>query len=154
MIKIRAVSWSSEHQEDLIRIRREVFIQEQLVSEDDEWDDHDLKAIHFLAVDTYSDSDKSISVATARLLPSGKITRVAVLKPYRHQGIGTQLIQCATAYAASHFSQKVPYLDAQIDALPFYKKLGFSVQGQPFWDAGILHIRMIKQDTEGPAYVD
>ena len=135
---IETVTWQT-HQEILRALRTEVFIKEQGISARDEWDDRDDSATHFLAWDPSSSS----YIGTARLLDTGKITRMAVLAPFRHRGVGTQLLTAALAKAGEMGHQKV-LLDAQASAAPFYRKEGFIVEGNPFIDAGIDHLRMVK----------
>lgn len=142
MIQVEEADWD-EKKDVLARIRREVFIDEQKVPEEDEWDQYDGQATHFLATDTVTGE----AVGTVRLLPSGKITRMAVRRPYRGQGIGSQLLTAALKLAERKGLSNI-YLDAQIDICDFYQRFGFKRQGQPFWDAGILHIRMVKSPEE------
>lgn len=140
MIEIRLVDWESAR-DTLRSIRHEVFVVEQQVSEADEWDDLDETAVHFLAVDT----SNSHAVGTARFLPSGKITRMAVLLPYRHRKAGSQLLAAVLRYAGNKGFQQV-YLDAQTSAIGFYERFGFICEGEVFWDAGIPHVRMTKAE--------
>ncbi|WP_206460947.1 GNAT family N-acetyltransferase, partial [Acinetobacter baumannii] len=79
--------------------------------------------------------------ATARLLPQHSVGRVAVLMPYRKQGIGKILMQHIIEYARQH---KLPYLklSAQTYVTAFYEALGFKVQGEVYQDCGIPHIDM------------
>lgn len=144
MIRVERVAWAEKHAQ-LRDIRREVFIGEQKVPEHDEWDDQDAGATHFLAIEETTGE----AVGTVRLLGSGKITRMAVRKNLRCRGIGSQLLNTALAYARD-LGLTHMYLDAQIDACDFYQRFGFKKQGQPFWDAGILHIRMTQDDTGEP----
>jgi predicted GNAT family N-acyltransferase len=121
-------------------LRREVFIVEQGVSEADEIDELDDKAIHLLA---HVDGQ---AVGTARLLTlgdTGKIGRVCVQKPMRGQGVGAQLTRAAVdVFAALGGIQKVK-LSAQISAATFYEGLGFSAYGPVYLDAGIQHRDMV-----------
>jgi ElaA protein len=120
-------------------LRREVFINEQGVSEADEVDGLDDSAIHLLAVDGYA------PVGTARLLVKGavgKIGRVCVLPAARGTGLGAALI-----LAALEELRRVPgvteaRLGSQSHATGFYEKLGFVVEGDEFLDAGIPHRHM------------
>ncbi|MGC3873995.1 GNAT family N-acetyltransferase [Halomonas sp. GXIMD04776] len=116
-------------------IRRRVFIEEQAVPQEEEWDGRDPQCLHFLAY------RKGHAIGTARLLPDGHIGRVAVLKEARGQGIGEQLMQAAIDAAQRRGDREI-LLDAQIQALNFYRKLGFDVFGDEFLDAGIPHRSM------------
>lgn len=135
MIRVNIVTWD-EAQDNLKSIRREVFVDEQKVPETEEWDSHDHTATHFLATGSSGEP-----VATARFLPSGKITRMAVRKPHRHRQVGSKLLTEVLQYAAKSGFSEV-YLDAQTSAVPFYEKFGFSCEGDVFQDAGIDHLRM------------
>jgi predicted GNAT family N-acyltransferase len=137
VIQVRIVTWDQAHG-DLRGIRHEVFVVEQQVPEADEWDSYDQAATHFLA------SERSGKpVGTARLLPSGKITRMAVRRPYRNRKVGSQILAAVLNHAAGNGFQSI-YLDAQIAAVPFYEKFGFAREGEVFEDAGIDHVRMTK----------
>lgn len=141
--QIKRVIWA-ETRAELESIRREVFVLEQKVPEDDEWDARDADAIHLLA---FARSEPR-PVGTVRLLPEGKITRMAVLRSHRGQGIGAILLHEALALAAKLGLRQV-FLDAQIEALGFYRKYGFILVGHIFLDAGIQHQRMTLALTGG-----
>ena len=113
-------------------IRETVFVQEQRVPLEMEWDEFDAQAIHILAM------TQGQAVGTARLLEDGSIGRVAVLKPFRGQGIGNKMMGYLIDLAQQHKHTHV-HLHAQVDAIDFYQKLGFTITGEPFDEAGILH---------------
>ncbi len=100
MYKVIAGSWT-QFEEAAKYIREQVFIQEQGIEPEDEWDDFDATAVHFMVY------NKEQPIATARLLPQHSVGRVAVLMPYRKQGIGKILMQHIIEYARQH---KLPYL--------------------------------------------
>ena len=144
---ITLANWQT-HSADLIKIRTEVFQQEQNISAADEWDGRDEQAIHFLAYSAQSDA-----VGCARLLienagdMSAKeelyhIGRVAVLKSARNLGIGHQLMQFVIAYCREMAPTNIIYLHAQTERRHFYEALGFVAEGTEFVDAGIPHISM------------
>jgi len=135
MYKVIADDWE-QLEKDAKYIREQVFIQEQGIASEDEWDDFDATAVHFMVY------DKEQPIATARLLPQYSVGRVAVLMPYRKQGIGKILMQHIIDYARN---QKLPYLklSAQTYVIAFYEALGFNVQGEVYQDCGIPHIDMI-----------
>ncbi|WP_445407108.1 GNAT family N-acetyltransferase [Acinetobacter seifertii] len=135
MYKVIADDWE-QLEKDAKYIREQVFIQEQGIAPEDEWDDFDATAVHFMAY------DKEQPIATARLLPQYSVGRVAVLMPYRKQGIGKILMQHIIDYACN---QKLPYLklSAQTYVTAFYEALGFNVEGEVYQDCGIPHIDMI-----------
>ena len=120
-------------------LRREVFIEEQGVSEADEVDGLDEGAIHLLA----RDGDRA--VGTARLLLKGavgKIGRVCVLPKARGSGLGATLIRASLEVLRDQPGVREAYLGSQSHATGFYEKLGFVVEGKEFVDAGIPHRHM------------
>jgi predicted GNAT family N-acyltransferase len=121
-------------------LRRTVFIEEQGVSEADEVDDLDHQAVHILA------TQNGIPVGSARLLTygdTGKIGRVCVLREARGTGLGAALMQVAVAQFRAMPGIKRVKLGAQIHALAFYERLGFTPYGDVFLDAGIAHRDMV-----------
>jgi len=125
-----------EAQSAIEQIRRRVFIQEQNVPEELEWDGLDETAIHLLA------RSGNEPVATARMLADGHIGRLAVLPDWRHQGVGRAMLERLLTIARQ---QRLPtvFLNAQLNAVDFYAKSGFIGQGETFMDAGIPHKRMV-----------
>ena len=119
-------------------LRREVFIDEQQV-QDDEFDPHDLTATHFVGI-----ADGAV-VGTLRLISTPehiKIGRVAIAKSARGHGYGRQLMQHAMA-AASAAGQSRFALSAQHDKAGFYETLGFHPVSAPADDgSGIPHVEM------------
>jgi len=136
-IQIIKTDWQT-HQQVLINIRQIVFIDEQQVPQEDEWDDMDNKAQHYLL---YINNE---AIACSRLLISGsegKIGRVAVLKAHRHQGMAFKLMNFIIHEARQQGLQQLK-LDAQTYITPLYEKLGFTLCSDEFIDAGIPHISM------------
>lgn len=144
---ITPTSWQLHHA-DLTKIRTEVFMQEQQVSAADEWDGLDEQALHFVAL-----SENGAAIGCARLLiepasdaseknPLYHIGRVAILKDFRNQGVGHQLMQSVLAYCKLTAPENCVYLHAQTERRQFYEKLGFIAEGDEFMDAGIPHISM------------
>lgn len=133
---IRPATWQQDEQA-LRQIREQVFIAEQNVPTELEWDGEDETAFHLLAEDSEGNP-----IGTARLLPDGHIGRVAVLIPWRGHGVGTLLMQEMLRQARTEGHSKV-FLDAQVAAIEFYCKLGFQTEGKTFLDAGILHRHMV-----------
>ena len=121
-------------------IRHAVFVAEQQVPEEEEWDGLDPSCTHFLA--WLPTPPQSIPVGTARLLPDGHIGRVAVLAHARGKGIGVALMNAAIDAARQQQHKRV-ILSAQLHALPFYEQLGFCAYGDVFMDAGIPHREMV-----------
>lgn len=134
-VQIVPVDWHLQQQQ-LLAIRIAVFVDEQGVPAQMEHDQHDAVAIHLLAT-----VDGGTPVATARLLPDGHIGRMAVLKDWRGQGIGTAMLRALTGIARRNGHDSV-FLHAQCQAEAFYARLGFRSEGGVFDDAGIDHRRM------------
>lgn len=119
-------------------IRMEVFVFEQDVPADIEWDAYDRTATHFFA----RSDDKP--VATARLRDEkgvAKIERMAVRKNYRGQHIGEALLKHVIEYARGQ-GFKDAMISAQTHAVPFYNKLGFVAYGEEYMEANIPHYAM------------
>lgn len=141
--RFRLANWSSDSI-TLSKIREAVFIQEQQVPVELEWDEFDASAWHFLITkNSQHSTTDGAAIATARLLPNGHFGRMAVLKDYRLKGIGAYLIQQVETFA---IEQNLARLDlaAQTHANGFYQRLGYTVTGEIFMDAGIPHRNMFK----------
>lgn len=135
-IEVRIADWNKDNA-DLRRIRKRVFIDEQGVTPEQEWDSLDADAIHFLAV------EDDFAIGTARLLPDGCIGRVSVLKEWRGLKVGEALMQAAIAEAERR-GLKQQTLTAQVHASRFYERLGFRAVSEEFIEAGIPHIDMLR----------
>ncbi len=132
--KIGSGTWQ-ELAIDAKTIRESVFIQEQHIAPEDEWDEFDPVSLHFVVYE----HDRAI--ATARLLANHSVGRVAVLKTHRGLKIGQQLMQAVIDYAKR---EQRPFLklSSQVHAIGFYQALGFKQQGEAYLDCGIPHIDM------------
>jgi glucose-6-phosphate 1-epimerase len=135
-IPVRTLSWS-EGEQALSGLRRSVFIEEQQVPEDLEWDGEDPHALHFLA------TVDGQPVGCARLLPDGHIGRMAVLNEWRGKGVGRRLMK-VILMEAEKLKLGHLFLNAQTRAAGFYGKYGFNPVGGEFSDANIPHLRMEK----------
>lgn len=138
---IRSANWPAD-KERLRFIRSKVFVEEQGVPAVLEWQDENVErgALHWLAL------ENSRPVGAARLLPDGKISRVAVLKEKRGQGVGKALM-AALLKAAAQNNYPSLYMHAQLDVRGFYEKFGFVRVGDFFEEAGIVHCRMVYAAT-------
>lgn len=134
-IIIKNGPWS-ELQTDCQRIRHHVFVIEQQVPIEEEWDGHDHECHHFLL------QKNGHAIATARLTPTGKVGRMAVLKPVRGCGYGAQVMDAIINYARTKHYPHLQ-LNAQTHALGFYAQLGFEAFGDEFEEAGIQHRSMM-----------
>jgi predicted GNAT family N-acyltransferase len=124
-------------------VRRKVFIEEQQVPEELEWDGEDEVSSHVLAV-----AADGMPIGTARLLRDGHIGRMAVVKEWRGRGVGSALMShlLDLARASGH---EVVRLHAQTHAAGFYAKHGFAVEGGEFMEAGIPHVVMTRTLGDG-----
>ena len=118
------------------RIREAVFVREQSVPFELEWDGKDPECVQLLA---YSPGGEAIG--TARMSPSGHIGRMAVLADWRKNGVGSALLTKLLSIARDKGLAEV-YLNAQTDAVPFYRHHDFQAEGDVFLEAGIPHQRM------------
>ena len=127
-------SWI-ESENELRAVRTPVFIEEQLVAPDFEWDEVDKTAVHLLA-----SLDKQ-PIACLRIIDYHKIGRMAVLKDWRNKGVGAALLQEAVKICKAHGSKSV-YLSAQTHAIGFYQRCGFKVTSEVYQDLHIPHVDM------------
>ncbi len=132
--RVTNVTWVKERIV-LREIREQVFINEQNVPVELEWDGLDEQCEHFLA---YVDNEIA---GCARLLNGNKIGRMAVLKKFRKQGVGFKLLECIKRYASQKRITKLS-LSAQCHAYAFYQNAGFHACSTPYLEAGINHIDM------------
>lgn len=124
-------------------VRTRVFVVEQSVPENEEWDGLDPTCVHAVA----ETPDEGI-IATGRLHPSGKIGRMAVLPPWRGRGVGAGILRRLIEEASRRGLDSV-YLHAQVPVLGFYARFGFVAEGPEFDEAGIPHRLMRLQVPRG-----
>lgn len=120
---------------EAMAIRIKVFVEEQNVPLQEEYDDYDKAARHFGVF------LNDLMVGTGRLLVlngRGKIGRVAILKKYRGRGLGRLLLENIIA-AGREQSLREFVIDAQLQAIDFYTGLGFRAEGEVFLDGGLPH---------------
>ena len=126
---------------DAQTIRQAVFVQEQQIPKELEWDAADAKAVHAVAYNRMG-----LVVATGRLLPGAqageaKIGRMAVCRVLRGGQLGRQVLAALVGAARARGDQRV-VLHAQRSAEGFYDRLGFVREGEPYEEAGIPHLTM------------
>ena len=138
MFRIELMGWE-EARAKASPIRFIVFVEEQRVPIEIEWDDQDAKSVHALAYSAAGDA-----IATGRLLPDGHIGRMAVLKEWRGKGVGGAMLERLIAVARERGDLEVE-LFAQTHALAFYRSHGFAEAGPVFEEAGIPHQAMRKK---------
>jgi len=132
---VHAVEWRSSRAA-IRRRREEVFIKEQAVPVQEEWDEYDAVSCYVIAVD-----ESGLPLGTGRLSPAGKVGRLAVLREHRRRGIGSAMLKALLEMAKAEGHHTV-FLHAQCQALDFYAKQGFTAQGPEFMEAGIAHRKM------------
>lgn len=122
------------------KVRREVFIDEQRIPKELEWDEHDATAVHAVARNRLGQA-----IATGRLVAEspglGRIGRMAVHRTLRGGGHGEAVLRALEAASAARGDKEV-MLHAQRSAEAFYMRLGYAPHGEPFEEAGIAHIEM------------
>jgi len=131
---VRAATWAEDG--DVIRsVRQDVFIREQAIPRELDFDGTDPMCVHALA---FAGDE---AVGTGRMSADGRIGRIAVIKRWRRQRIGSALVSCLAGIAGQRGLECV-YLNSQKSAVGFYEAIGFVGAGEPFTEAGIEHIRM------------
>jgi len=132
---VSLVSWHDG--EPLLKsIREAVFIKEQGIASELEWDGLDEGCRHALAISHNGDA-----VGCGRMLADGHVGRIAVLPQWRKQKVGTAIMEALLDYARAHDYKQVD-VDAQVQAVPFYRGFDFVEKGDAFMDAGLPHIKM------------
>ena len=117
-------------------VRETVFIREQGVPTELEWDGLDESCRHALALSHQGDA-----IGCGRMLANGHIGRIAVLPQWRKKKVGTAIMEALLDYARAHRYKQVE-VDAQTYAVPFYRGFEFVERGETFLDAGLPHIKM------------
>lgn len=138
---IREANWARDRSR-LRPVREAVFIQEQHVPPELEWDESDADALHVVAEDR-----SGRPVGTGRLTPDGHIGRLAVLETWRGRGVGAAMLE-ALMDAARRRGLPEVVLNAQVSAIGFYRRHGYTEAGEEFMDAGIPH-RLMRCSLEG-----
>lgn len=139
MLQVKTGTWA-ELGADAGKLRTNVFVQEQRIPAELEWDEADATAVHAVAYNRLGQP-----VATGRLLPATdgvcKIGRMAVHQVLRGFGVGALVLR-ALATQAEKRGDRAIALHAQRTATAFYARLGFVPEGAPFEEAGIPHQTM------------
>jgi len=137
LIEVRLARWKApDDRQALTAIRRKVFVEEQQVPEEEEMDAFDETSVHLLA----RSSDSGL-IGCVRIMPTGQIGRMAVLREFRGSGIGRLLMTAALTQAKGQNFETI-FLHAQCHAEAFYTRFGFIACGDVFDEAGIAHVRM------------
>ena len=139
MVSVRTGAWS-ELGEDAQQVRTAVFIEEQGIAREDEWDAADRTCLHAVAYNRLGQP-----VATGRLLQAepgvGKVGRMAVHRVLRGTGVGRDIINALTVAARERGDHAIR-LSAQRTAEGFYRRLGYQAVGETYEDVGIPHVDM------------
>ena len=141
MVEVRVGDWATlgEHAS---AIRTEVFVREQRIPAEMEWDAADSECVHAVAYNRFG-----LPLATGRLLQHvpgvAKIGRMAVSQAMRGSGVGREVLKALMAAAQARGDREV-LLHAQQSAAPFYARAGFTPRGEAFEEAGIPHIEMVR----------
>ncbi|MFK7766509.1 MAG: GNAT family N-acetyltransferase [Mariniblastus sp.] len=130
----------SKHVEAIRNVRIEVFVNEQQIPYELEFDDQDETCTHAVVFDDEN------AVATGRLNmgQDGRIGRIAVLKSHRRRGLGSEIMR-ALELEAIKLNAKQIWFHAQVRAVEFYQSLGYTTEGTEFPEDGIPHVVMRKQ---------
>jgi predicted GNAT family N-acyltransferase len=142
MIKVEKIV-SPEQMKEALHIREEVFVKEQNVPKEDEYDQYESVSTHFLA---YWGSTPC-GTARWRFTEKGiKLERFAVLKDFRDKKVGKAVVEAVLEDIKKHPESKnnALYLHAQVQVVGFYEKFGFEKIGEPFQECDIWHYKMKK----------
>ncbi|WP_026690130.1 GNAT family N-acetyltransferase [Alteribacter aurantiacus] len=131
---------SQKEKEDAFAVRRTVFVDEQQVPEEEEIDQYESQSVHFVAYD----GEKPVGAGRLRIMDDiGKVERICVLKEYRTQGVGVEIMKKIEQEATQYPIEEMK-LNAQVTAERFYTRLGYETISGEFFDAGIPHVAMRK----------
>jgi predicted GNAT family N-acyltransferase len=144
--RIEAVDYEAALNQ-LRAVREIVFVEEQQVPLELEWDELDPQCVHVLAR-----ALDGTAIGTGRLTPEHKIGRMAVLREWRGKGVGDAML-LALIEQARHRGWREVSLHAQTPAIEFYLRHGFQPYGERFWEAGIEHQSM-RRVLGGPSAID
>jgi predicted GNAT family N-acyltransferase len=138
---LKVIKVTSENElKDAYSVRKEVFVEEQNVPLEEEIDQFEEEAAHFVLYD----GDLPAGAGRFRIVDGkGKVERICVLSSYRKKGAGQLIMNAIEDYAHGQDIHTLK-LNAQTHAIPFYEKLGYSVVSEEFLDAGIPHKTMEK----------
>ncbi len=143
VLRIECLAWPQAEQW-AAPIRNDVFVEEQGVPAHLELDGADADCTHVLAFDRDGQA-----IATARLMPDGRIGRMAVRRAWRGHGVGSALLHALLEQAARQGMARV-YLHALRQACGFYARHGFVTDGDAYLEAGLTHQTMVLELPDVP----
>lgn len=144
-MQTKKIAIDSVDYQSALNIRKNVFVIEQNVPEEIEVDQYEKNCEHFLTIVNEQPA------ATGRLRIKDhfiKFERIACLKNFRGTGVGRNLMQKMIGYALETYPQLTPYMHSQLEAVAFYEKLGWTSQGDVFYEANIPHRAMIYKEQK------
>ncbi len=122
-------------------IRQRVFVEEQKVSREEEYDDHEQESMHYMLLV----EKQPAGTARWRFTNNGiKLERFAILPEFRNKGAGSFLVKAVLSDVLPH--HQLIYLHAQVAAMNLYKRAGFEAEGELFYEANIPHYKMVYPD--------
>jgi predicted GNAT family N-acyltransferase len=137
-MRVKHINAANQEEMDIAKhIRVEVFVKEQNVPFEEDWDEEESE--NYLIYD-----NNNIPVGTMRYRDLGekiKLERVAVLKEHRNKGYGEKLVR----EVIGEIKQQTPKpitLNSQLPAIPLYERIGFQQYGDLFYEADIPHYAM------------
>ena len=128
----------TQHEKEIRFVRNTVFTDEQGISSSIDFDGRCIDCYHVLAW-----NDDGQPIGTGRMQKNGHIGRLAVIAEWRGYGIGTAMLDEFITFAQSVGLKQV-YLNSQEQAVEFYEKCGFIIDGEIFYEANIPHIKMVR----------
>ena len=137
-LKIQITDFET-HSNEIESVRTRVFVEEQAIPAELEFDQYDRICIHVVIFE----SEDPIATGRLNLMEGGRIGRIAVLQSHRRMGLGTKIMNALENEARKHKANGL-WFHAQEHAVPFYQTLGYETYGELFQEDGIPHIAMKK----------
>lgn len=141
MISVHKIT-NQQELEEAFKVREKVFVVEQQVAPEDEYDEYEASSTHFIAYDA---DNNACGTARWRRTDRGiKLERFAVLERVRGSGIGSLLVKQVLEDIQSVTKKEriTVYMHAQTHAVKFYEKFGFRCYGEEFDECDIMHFEM------------
>ncbi len=141
MISVHKIT-NQQELDKAFKIREEVFVHEQQVTPEEEYDEYEDTSVHFIAND--ADGNPCGTARWRRTERGIKLERFAVLQKFRGTGIGSLLVKKVLEDIQQNMpaSEGIVYMHAQTHAIAFYEQFGFRCRGDEFDECGIMHYEM------------